>query len=164
MAATEIIDLAKLATLSFSASFRIRAMNWGIRQIFHGDVLAHGLGTMNEIAAEQTLDSTYLMLGIELGLVGLGLFVALVFLTIRRGWRLVAAFRNNGNIPAAELTTVSTGVFAALAVHGLFETYLLVGIQLGTLMFYAAAAQIHALPFPATHSIPRGEPGPADRP
>ncbi|MDW8103881.1 MAG: hypothetical protein RMK92_02615 [Armatimonadota bacterium] len=116
---------------------RLNPLLWAWETSLSNQLLPLGPSALTEERAEQRLDSSFLVILIEAGLIGLLIVLGMILSTVRRGY-LLEADEANPDARAARTT------FIALCVHGLGENTLLTGSNLATWIFWISAAFLHA--------------------
>jgi len=126
----------------YSIRMRLQPISWALGKAFQKSFWPYGLGTLAEEARMQYLDSSYLYLLLELGIPGLALLLGFLTLTIKHGVGLVSQTLMGST--ERLLSGAAFAAFIAMALHGIGETVLFVGIQLVSLLFWVTAAFLEA--------------------
>ncbi len=143
LTANEVETIKSLLRLDeYSIRMRLQPIAWGLEKALQNSFWPYGLATLAKEARMQHLDSSYLYLLLELGIPGLALVVGFVALTIKDGLGLIS--RTVKGSSEQLLSGAALAAFVAMALHGIGETALFVGIQLVSLLFWVTAAFLSA--------------------
>lgn len=118
-----------------------------------------GLGSvpaLKELTSMNAIDNAYICMMLETGFWGLGVFLAFVIATTQRGLRTCLGSDHQ----ALRHHRWAFAVFVALAVHSLYESFIMSGLQMGTLMFLFCGALLNRpvaseAPLPIFQTRPR---------
>lgn len=138
----------------YSARMRLQPNAWALEMALQNSFWPYGLDTLAKEARRQYLDNSYLYLLLELGIPGLALVVCFVALTIKDGLGLIS--RTVKGTSDRLLSGAAFGAFVAMALHGIGETALFVGIQLVNLLFWVTAAFLSANIYRIKRACPSG--------
>lgn len=137
----EILSMVRFS--EYDIYLRWSPVIWAYEIISERHMMPYGLTVMSEEARMNHLDNTYLMLTIEMGIPG----TLILFIFI------VSLIKNSVRTPSKEsllkaedksLSVYSFAAFISMTIHGLFESYLLVGLEMGGLLFLTTAAHRNA--------------------
>lgn len=130
-------SLLRLDDYSFYG--RVNPPRWALQTAYSNLFLPFGLGGLASEIETRRLDSSFLILLLETGLLGIGLVVALFTSTLLRASRLM---KLEGEI--REDVRSAAAVLTALLIHGLGENTLFTGSNTATWLFWLLQAFIHA--------------------
>jgi hypothetical protein len=122
-----------------------------------------GLGStpiLKALTSMNAIDNAYLCMMLETGFWGLGVFLTFIVRTIVRGLRICMT-----TAPAPVLRDYrwAFAAFVALAAHSMFESIIMSGLQLGSLLFLFCGALLNR-PLPQESQSPVAELASAPRP
>jgi hypothetical protein len=108
------------------------------------------------------IDNSYLCMMLETGFWGLGVFAIFIVRTLSRGLRTCLSAENSAVLRDYRW---AFAVFVALVAHSMFESIIMSGLQLGSLLFLFCAALLNRpltsrIPEPAYNSAPSALTGP----
>lgn len=130
-------SLLRLDDYSFYG--RVHPPLWALHTAYSNFFLPFGLGGLADEIKTRRVDSSFLILLLETGLLGIGLIVALVTSTLLRASKLM---QHEGEI--REDVRSATAVLIAILIHGLGENTLFTGSNTATWLFWLLQAFIHA--------------------
>lgn len=129
----------------YSIIGRITPFIWWFEKAKHNFFMPYGLGEIIKGIEIPPLDGSYLDLLIELGLPGLILIIVFIVLIVQHGNQtLNMIIKQNDEYENYSFIKISLAAFIAIALHGIGETYIFVGIQLGNILFWIIAANLSA--------------------
>jgi hypothetical protein len=124
-----------------------------------------GLGStpiLKALTSMNAIDNSYLCMMLETGFWGLGVFAIFIVRTLSRGLRTCLSAENSAVLRDYRW---AFAVFVALVAHSMFESIIMSGLQLGSLLFLFCAALLNRpltsrIPEPAYNSAPSALTGP----
>lgn len=123
---TEILTLLRFD--DYSVAGRLTGVTYALDSIINNNGLPFGYASLNTEARQELLDNSYLMLTLEGGLPAILIIITAIGSTI---W-------NSAKKPAQTTTefkarALCISSIAAISIHGLFETYIWFGFDIGTI-------------------------------
>ena len=101
-----------------------------------------GLGSvpiLKALTSMNAIDNAYICMMLETGFWGLGVFLAFIIATVQRGLRTCLGSDHQALRPHRW----AFAVFIALAVHSMYESFIMSGLQMGTLLFLFCGALLN---------------------
>ncbi|MBT1279447.1 hypothetical protein VTU32_00605 [Thermoanaerobacter sp. CM-CNRG TB177] len=129
----------------YSIIRRIVPFIWWFEKAKRNFFMPYGLNVFDkELLKLQPLDGSYLALLLELGLPGLILILAFIRLIVLHGNEVLKVNIKQDEDDNYKFVKIALAAFLAISLHGIGETYIFVGIQLGNILFWVIAANLSA--------------------
>lgn len=129
----------------YSIIRRIVPFIWWFEKAKRNFFMPYGLNVFDkELLKLQPLDGSYLALLLELGLPGLILILAFIRLIVLHGNEVLKVNIKQDEDDNYKFVKIALAAFLAISLHGIGETYIFVGIQLGSILFWVIAANLSA--------------------
>jgi hypothetical protein len=155
IAIIKTLDINKLRLLfrfdDYSYYGRLNPIFNGINILKNNHFMPYGLGKNNmfDVLKGTPLDNSYLTISLETGIIGSGLllvFIFKIFLNAINLIRKMSLILSKNNLPLTnmdiEFFISSFSIMLSLLLHGVFESYIFVGLQLGSLILFFCFAVI----------------------
>jgi len=127
---------------------RINPPLWGWQMARANYFQAYGFGTLREDLINQRLDNSFVILLLEVGLIGFGLMIGIIFLTL---YRCHILERHLQNREASDVRAIRA-ILVALCLHGLGENSLFTSSNIATVLFLTLIGATHAI-YKSTRAI-----------
>jgi hypothetical protein len=121
-----------------SINGRVHGIDWAQSKIIQSGGVPFGLGVMAQQAELNRLDNSFLMVALESGVVGL---LLLIFISGMAIFKLIAS-EVGGKKVKVKAGYVPGAFVIVLLFHGLFETYIWSGLELGMVIMLVAMAYL----------------------